>query len=341
MPLAKHILPIGLITLSLNHIAIADEIKLKNGDTITGTIVKKETDKLIVNTSYAGEISITWTQISSLNSTAPVNVVLTDQSTLTGMINESEPGRAKIKNDQLNTEADINLAELNYINPSPLIAGTGIDWKGRINFGGAITQGNTDTSLLRADAEAIARTKDDRLTLGAIVNRAKSNDVDTEYNSRGDIKYDHFLTKKWYVYANTTLENDRFRDIDLRTTVGVGNGYQIYEQEDLNLFIEGGVNYIDVNYNLAEDDSYASGRWALRYDQKPFKTNVQVFHQHEVLFALDDISNTLIFSKTGLRVPVTEDINASTQINLDYNNQPAAGRRKLDKALLFSLGYSW
>jgi putative salt-induced outer membrane protein YdiY len=262
-------------------------------------------------------------------------VFLSDQSTLNGLIEQTEPGHAKIAGK------DINLAELNYINPSPLVSGNGVDWKGRINLGGAITQGNTDTSLIRADAEAIARTRDNRLTLGAIVNRAKSNDVDTEYNSRGDAKYDHFLTKKWYLYANTTLENDRFRDIDLRTTTGVGSGYQIFEQDDLNLFIEGGVNYINVNYGVAEDESYASGRWALRYDQKPFKTNVQIFHQHEVLVGLEDFANTLIFSKTGLRVPVTEDINASTQINLDYNNQPAEGRKKLDKTLLFSLGYSW
>ena len=341
MSLVKQLLPIVLIILSFERIAAADEIKLKNGDTITGTIVKKETDKLVVNTSYAGDISITWSQISSLNSTKPVNVVLIDQTTFTGLIEQSEPGRATIQTDESDAKTDIDLTELNYINPSPQVAGTGLDWKGRVNLGGAITQGNTDTSLIRADAEGIARTRNNRLTVGGIVNRAKSNNVDTEYNSRADLKYDHFLTKKWYLHANSSVENDKFRDIDLRTTVGVGSGYQVYEQDDLNLAIEGGLNYINVNYGVAEDESYPSGRWALRYDQKPFKTNIQVFHQHEILVGLDDFANTLIFSKTGLRVPVTEDINASTQINLDYNNQPAENRKKLDKTLLFSLGYTW
>jgi hypothetical protein len=40
-------------------------------------------------------------------------------------------------------------------------------------------------------------------------------------------------------------------------------------------------------------------------------------------------------------VPIAEKLNASTQINLDYNNQPVADRKKLDKTLLFSLGYGW
>ena len=341
MPSAKQLFPIVLITSMFNHTAVADEIKLKNGDTITGTIIKKETDKLVVNTSYAGDISIAWSEINSLSSTTPIKVILADESSFTGLIEQSEPGRAKIKINQLNTKADIDLKELSYINPSPEFSGIGVAWSGQLNIGGAVTEGNTDTSLIRADGEVIARTKDNRFTVGAIVNRAKSNDVDTEYNSRGNMKYDRFLNKKWYLYTNATLENDRFRDIDLRTTVGVGNGYQIYEQDDLNLAIEGGVNYINVDYNLAEDEAYASGRWAVRYDQKPFLTNVQVFHQHEILFSLEDIGNTLVFSKTGLRVPIGKNLNASTQINLDYNNQPAINRKKLDKTLLFSLGYGW
>lgn len=327
--------PIILSTLIFSYNASADEIRLKNGDVLTGTIVKKETDKLIINTSYAGDISITWSEISSLNSQEPVQVYLADESSLTGVIEKSASGHAKIGN------SDIDLAELTYINPGPEVSGIGVVWSGNINLGGAITQGNTDTSLIRADGEAIARTKQNRFTVGGVVNRAKSSNVDTEYNSRGYVKYDKFLTKKWYLYTNATLENDRFRDINLRSATGVGSGYQIYEQDDLNLAIEGGINYINVDYDVARDESYASGRWALRYDQKPMSGDVQFFHQHEILFGLEKTGNTLIFSKTGLRVPIAKNLNASTQINLDYNSQPVENGEKLDKTLLFSLGYGW
>ncbi|MES2637003.1 MAG: DUF481 domain-containing protein [Pseudomonadota bacterium] len=320
---------------------MADEVRLKNGDVLTGTIIKKETDKLIFNTSYAGDISIVWSQISTLNSTSPVKVFLADEINMTGTIDESEPGRAIIRIVNTDVESDFDLNELTYINPSPEVSGIGVVWSGNINLGGALTEGNTDTSLVRADGETIARTKNNRFTLGGVLNRAKSNNVDTEYNSRAYAKYDKFLTKKWYLYTNITLENDRFRDIDLRSTTGVGNGYQIYEQDDLNLAIEGGINYIKVDYDIADDESYASGRWALRYDQKPMSGNVQFFHQHEILFGLEKTANTLVFSKTGLRVPIAKNLNASTQVNFDYNSKPAENRKKMDKTLLFSLGYGW
>lgn len=321
--------------------ATADEVRLKNGDVITGTIVKKETDKLVLRTSYAGEIQIAWSQIVQLSSSEPVQIFLSDQTHFNGVIEPSDDGRALIRLSPDDTYADIDLNEFNYINPSAEVSGIGVVWSGQVNVGGAFTQGNTDTSLLRLDGETIARTKVNRFTMGGQVNRAKSNNVDTEYNTRVNAKYDHFLSKKWYLYANATLENDKFRDINLRSTVGGGSGYQLYERDDLNLAIEGGLNYLHADYDVAEDDSYAIGRWAVRYDQKVYMTNIKFFHQHEVLFGLDEFANTLVFSKTGLQVPIAEKLNASTQINLDYNNQPVANRKKLDKTLLFSLGYGW
>ncbi len=339
---ASILLPALLLSnLLLGSIAMADEVRLKNGDIISGTIVKKETDKLVFKTSYAGDISIAWSEISSLNTKEPVQVYLTDQTVFTGVIGASQAGRAKIVIANSDAQTDIDLTQLNYINPNPLVSGVGTVWSGNINLGGAITQGNTDTSVVRADGEAIARTKYNRFTVGGVVNRAKSNDVDTEYNSRGYVKYDKFLNKKWYLYTNLTLENDRFRDINLRSATGGGSGYQLFEQDDLNLAIEGGLVYIKVDYEMANDESYASGRWALRYDQKPMSGDVQFFHQHEILFGLEKTANTLVFSKTGLRVPIAKNLNASSQINLDYNSNPAENRKKMDKTLLFSLGYGW
>jgi putative salt-induced outer membrane protein YdiY len=253
----------------------------------------------------------------------------------------AQAGHVKVVLTSLNANADVDLNDLSYINPSPEVTGEAVAWSGYANLGGAISQGNTESTLLRFDTEMIARTKQNRYTLGAVVNRAQSKAVDTEDNSKAYNKYDHFLSKNWYLYANGSLENDKFRDIKLRSTAGVGSGYQIYEQPDLNLSVEGGLNYVNVDYDKGIDESYASGRWALKYDQLLFSDSVRFFHEHEVLFSLEELKDTLVFSKTGLRVPIAENLNASTQIDIDYDNKPAANRKKMDKTLLFSLGYGW
>ena len=330
-----------LFSLLLSSVAYADQLRLKNGDIITGEVVKKESDKVVFKTDYAGELEIAWTQIVSVDSEDAVRIVLTDERSMKGRIVPTGKGLAIIQSEQGKELARIKLADLLYINPSAEVSGVGITWTGNINLGGTFTQGNSDTGLLHFDAESVARRKRDRLTVGGIVNRGESEGFDTVFNSRVNGKYDYFLSRRWYAYVNAAGENDRFRDIRLRTSTGVGSGYQIFERPDLNLSLEGGLNYITEDYYVDEDESYPGGRWAVKYDQKIFGGGTQIFHQHEFLFGFLNGKNTLFFSKTGLRVPIAEAINATTQLNVDWAKEPSPGRESTDLALIFSLGYDW
>ncbi|MCB5185141.1 DUF481 domain-containing protein [Methylobacillus gramineus] len=337
---------IGLLSVP----ASADEIRLKNGDVITGKVVKKINDKVVFNTPYAGDIQVTWTEIETIKTDEPQRVTLTDRTNLKTPLESYDTGKATIKLVDLDEddgkekqyeEKEIALSDLLYINPTPELSGVGVNWTGRVNLGGSVTQGNTDTTTLRLDAESIARTLNHRLTVAAVVNRATNNDVNTQFNNRSSIKLDRFISEKWYIYANNTLENDKFRDIRLRTTTGIGSGYQVYEQPDINLFVEGGFNYVTVNYYAAENESYPGARWAVKYDHRIFGGSTQFFHEHEALLGLDNLDNTLVFTKTGLRFPIINNFNASVQYNLDWARTPAEGRKSADSALIFSLGYVW
>lgn len=334
--------------------AAADEVRLKNGDVLTGEIVKKETGVLVFKTSYAGQIQIQWSEIETLKSDNPVHIILTDNSNLRGpLIDTTEPAAAKIQlaqakdnsekedEDEDKKEREFDLAKTRYINPTPDLSGEGVRWTGNINAGGTLTQGNTETKLLRFDAETIARTQHNRYTLGGVFNRAQDHGHNTQFNTRGYGKYDHFLTPQWYAYANTTGENDRFRDLRLRTTTGAGSGYQIFETPNLNLAIEGGLNYIKQDYYVARDESYPGARWAIKYDQLVFNSATKLFHEHEVLIGLQDTNHILLSSKTGLRFPFLFNFNATTQLNYNWDSSPSPGREKADSTLLFTLGYGW
>jgi putative salt-induced outer membrane protein YdiY len=333
--------------------AAADEVRLKNGDVLTGEIVKKETGILVFKTSYAGQIQIQWSEIETLTSDNPVHIILTDNSNLRGpLVGTTEPGAAKIQlakakdkteeeEDEEKNEREFDLLKTRYINPTPDLSGEGVRWTGNINAGGTVTQGNTETKLLRFDAETIARTQHNRYTVGGVFNRVQDHGHNTQFNTRGYGKYDHFLTPQWYAYANATGENDRFRDLRLRSTTGAGSGYQVFETPNLNLAIEGGLNYIKQDYYVAKDESYPGARWAIKYDQLIFKSATKLFHEHEVLVGLQDTSHILLSSKTGLRFPFLFNFNATTQFNYNWDSSPSPGRKKADSTLLFTLGYGW
>lgn len=341
--LAKHFRDIFLLVsglLLLSH-ACADEVRMRNGDVISGQIVKKETDKLIFRTSYAGELQIQWSEVLNLISDEPVHVVLSDGASIRGTLQESEVGEAKVQPPKEIQGKDFDLRETRYINPSPDLTGEGVRWTGNINAGGTMTRGNNETEALRFDAETIARTLKNRYTIGGIFNRAEDRGNNTQFNSRGYGKVDRFFSPQWYAYANATLENDRFRDLRLRSTTGIGSGYQVFETPDLNLSLEGGVNYIKQDYYDETDESYPGVRWATKFDQMLFSGTTKLFHEHEVLMGLQTNNQTLVYSKTGLRFPLFFNFNASTQLNYNWDSRPAAGRKRDDATLLFTLGYGW
>jgi putative salt-induced outer membrane protein YdiY len=342
-----------LLALLVNP-AVADEIRMKNGDVLTGQILKKETDRVILKTTYAGEVPIQWSEVANVITDQPLHVVLSDGTSLHGTMVESEPGSAKMEfvkvQDELSDndyraeelpEASFDLVSAKYLNPTPDLTGEGMRWSGNINAGASLSNGNNETKQIRFDAETIARALRQRYTLGGQFNRAEDRGEDTLFNSRVNGKYDYFFSKKWYGYANSTLENDRFRDLRLRSTVGAGTGYQIFETPNRNLSLEAGLNYVSEDYYEAEDDSYPGVRWATRYDELFFSGKTKFFHEHEVLVGLKEVSQVLVYSKTGFRFPLVFDFNASAQFNFNWDSTPAEGREKEDSTLLFTLGYGW
>ena len=343
MYLARHI---GIATFIVCCIfsaqVAADEIRMKNGDVLTGDVVKKEGPKLIFKTSYAGEISLDWDAVESLDSDKTLDLVLANKKKYKAGLAAMGDGIAVMDPKEATRIAEIKLSEVKYINPSPELVRGGYRWTGRMNLGGTWTQGNSDTRALRFDAESIVRTLQNRYTVGAVFNRAQDRGNDTQFNSRGYGKYDHFLEgSEWYMYANAAFEQDRFRDIRLRSNIGGGAGRQVVESPDKNLSLEGGLNYINEVHYTAEDESYPSLRWAVKYDQMLLHGMTQFFHEHEAFVSITNADDMLVFSKTGFRFPLTSRLNASTQLNLNWDKSPAPGRKEADSTLMFTVGYGW
>jgi putative salt-induced outer membrane protein YdiY len=366
-----------LILLLVFGAARADEVILANGDRLTGTVVRKEGDELIFKTSYAGEIKIAWGQVVRVTTEHPMSLVLSDQSlaqTKTiGAVPEQKPapeapaatdgemeanqGRApgaqpgeppapQSPAPQPGAKAEaapapIPVDMVAYVNAGPGVDLLGVRWKGRINIGGNGNRGNSRTDNIRIEGEAVARQQQNRWTLSGVFDRGKDQHTVTRRNWLASGKYDLFISERWYGYSLLTLESDRFRDIDRRDTIGAGIGHQMIDTERTHLSLEGGLNYVRTDFHEAEDEGYPALRWALKYDQRLFGTEMQIFHNHEILSDITDVERTFVRSQTGLRLPLLRRLTATAQLNLDYDNKPAPGTVKSDRVYLFTVGYHW
>ncbi len=328
-----------MISLLITKNSLADEIQLKNGDNLTGRIVRMTENKLILKTTYAGEITISWQEVAGIKSDGSLKVLLNDETVMEGTTETIEDGKVKLDTSELKELATFDLADVKAINPKPVKP---VKITARVNASATYERGNTDSDNYYFDGEFVARTKKNRYKIGGELTNEKADGITTSQNWLAYGNYSHFLNEKWYLYADTLFEHDEFKDLDLRSTLGAGAGYQIFETPLLNLSISAGVAMVDENYDLGEDNEYSAGQWAVNYDQYFFKKFVQLFHANTGFISLEDSNDWFVKTRTGLRIPLYKGLTATLQYNYNWDNQPsAAAETEQDTKLIFLLGYEF
>lgn len=339
MPHARLLALSPLVLAQLALTAEADTVVLRNGDRLTGTVINVSADTVRLQTDYAGEIAIERQKVATLTTDGPVPLMISDQI-VRGRIGAGEDDTVTVTREDGATES-IPLAQIAYIKPTPRQGGPGVNYAGRINLGYSRSAGNSDNERLYGEGELRARHKDYRWSIGGDARESSDDGVKSESNWRARGNYDWFFRPRQFLYARTTFEHDKFRDVDLRSTVGGGYGYQLLETDTTNLSLQGGVDYVNVQREVGENEEYPAAGWGINYDQKVWDGRVVLFHNQDGFWSLEDSDNVLVRTKTGLRFPLGDGFNATAQLNLDWDNDPPPGTKSTDETWLFTLGYSW
>ena len=330
---------IVMVSFFITEKSLADEVRLKNGDKLTGQIVRMQEDKLILKTTYAGKITIIWQEVAGIQTDGSVKIVLKDETTLEGTTEAVEDGKMKLDTDTLETPPSFSLADVKAINPEPVKP---VKITTRANASVTNERGNTNSDNYYFDGEFVARTKKNRYKIGGELANEKADGITTSQNWLAYGNYSHFLNKKWYLYADTLFEHDEFKDLDLRSTLGAGAGYQFFETPLLNLSVSAGLAMVDENFDVAEDKDYSAGQWTINYDQYFFNESVQLFHVNTGFVSLEHGKDWFIKTRTGLRFPLYKGLTATLQYNFDWDNQPSeSAETEEDTKFLFLLGYEF
>ena len=335
--LATVLTAVGLLFFFLTATALADEVFLKNGNHLSGTIVSMGEGKLVLETDFAGRLTIDWGSVERLSTDAPLTVVLEDGLIVKGRPSAA-PNRLMMNGEAIQDPLMIELSRVKAINPPEEPP---IKFNGRINVGLNKASGNTDLENAHIDAEFLARTVSHRVTLGGTYNRASEDNRKTEDNAMGRLKHDYFLTRELYWYLNGMAERDELKEISLRTTLGPGLGYQFFEGERMNLSIETGPSYVTTNYDHGGKDDSLSGRWAVRFDRFFFETLFQYYFTNEGYISSSDTSDVFMFTRTGLRFPIRGGLFLNAGFEWDWDNTPAEDADKSDYRYILSIGYGF
>lgn len=317
----------------------ADEVTLTSGDHLYGQVLEVNSQHIVMDTAFAKALKIEQSAIETLNIEKPVQLVFSDGSIQSGHVEKLKDSQLALtsKQDVIVFDAS-DLA--NHKQVEQVRRAKDIVYKGAFDVGLRRSTGNNEEEDYQGALRLSARTANHRFTLQA-AKRIEDNDGErTQDETFIALQADRFISEKWFAFASTSFEEDFEESLDLRATYSLGSGYQFYDRQDLTIRAELGLAYIDEKFENDEDESYIGSRWAYDYTQELFSW-VNTFHNHEILFSVENTEDINLRSQSGLEFPLNKYINAKLQANIDWNRTPAEGAATTDKEYLFTLGYKF
>jgi len=239
----------------------ADQITLKNGDRLSGTIEKSDNKTLLIKTEFAGEVTVQWSAVQSITATQPLHVGLNNGQTVVGAVTTSG-GSFDIATSNAGTvNAPItnvltlrNDAEQKAFDKSQnpgMLEG----WNGGTTVGFALTRGNSETKNLAIAFNAARQGLNDKLALYANTVYA-TNDAPgavpsvTANTAQGGIRYDHNLTKRLFGFVAADFMSNELQSLGLRSVGSGGLGFHVIASASTTLDLLAGGNFTHETYHF-------------------------------------------------------------------------------------------
>jgi putative salt-induced outer membrane protein YdiY len=316
----------------MSSFAWADEVMTHNGDRLTGEIVKMEDGSLILDTEY-GEMKIDWTKVVHVTSTKPMKVRVLGEKK--GFVSDFFLGGHEFRHvTELKQDGPIPISDVKGINIEH------IRHDGTITLGGNHTTGNTNTKAVNAIGRTTIQAHRQRLDLQGKYNYGEANGAVTARNWSFQLKYDYFLTEKFFLNTTNLLEHDQFQNLQLRTTLGGGVGYQFLNTGQISLASTIGLAFVDEDFTTVPTTETPSSHWGYRFEAT-FWDRVKIFQRFDGYYDLSHGNAIRITMDQGLRVPVYKALYVSLEYDYRLNTQPAPGRKEVDDTYIFGVGFEF
>lgn len=312
-----------------------DVVTLKNGDRVTGELVQMTGGKVVVKTDWAGDVSVDFEDVATIECSRSLPIEFTTGEIITGRLEKRGDGTYLVS-EVLPSGIPLKLEDVESIaKPEPKI------WSGDFRLGFGYSSGNTDTMSVSAGAEVRRVTDIDTFRIYANTNYEERDNESSAQRTWGGSDYEYNFTERWYGKAYLILENDKFKDLNLRTTVGVSTGYKFIKEDDMLLQGDIGPAYINENYRGdTEDKDFVALALGERFEWKI--SEGQSLIQTLLVFAnTERFSDTLFNFALTYKQTVVGALYFDLTVADDYDTEPAEGTKRNDFRMTAGLGYSF
>ena len=214
-------------------------------------------------------------------------------------------------------------------------------WKGSVGLAYLETSGNTSSRTFSGELKVERNFSFSKLTLQGSAMYAESNDVTSDENWYGSLKYDQNLTERSYLYLLQKTERNTFQGIEFRYTYQGGLGYYLLNSSADVLKAELGAGYIhEDQVNPFPDRGFPSARVFAGYTHN-FTEKNRFDEWVEYLPNLKNGQDYLINEETAVITNLVGSLALKVSFTVAYDNEPPPDHEKSDRTFKTALLYTF
>jgi len=340
----------------------ADTVILANDDRITGQIVSLQGGKLTINTHYAGVVTVDWSAVKDIFTDENVRVTIKGGGDFRASIQTLEEQALLLRLFNGMRES-VNLEKIEGINlppkapapaaapaaaPAPAAAAAApppkpkpkaVPWVGSLDLGV-----NSDFGNSKQQAVYLAATGDRTVGKRAWSWRTsldlnKVGDADMMGKAKGMINHKSLLKKGLAQASFLEVEWDEARQLDFRSTAGLGLDWNAYQDKDTQLGFEGSFGYTREDYKTKQSDDITA-RVSARLGQGLWHKS-RLDASLTVYPELEDWNDYRWHAEATWTQPLTPKLSLRLIANDDFVNRPPGKALKNDLRLRLALGLTY
>jgi putative salt-induced outer membrane protein YdiY len=312
-----------------------DHITLKNGDRISGLVVKMQNKKLEVDPDYSAvNIIIDWEDVRSITTTRMMSIKLYGDVEMPDNIGVRIDDRILLHS--LEEGGPIRLLDVRSINLAEQ------DYYGYLSAGGNQTSGNTETLALNLSGSLTYRKYEHRFILDGKYNRAQTDGEDTANNGAFTIKYDKyglFASPRLFTGGFSLVEGDQFQNLAIRNTTGIVLGYDLLDGAQQVLTVAVGPAAVYQDFTTTPSTITPSATWLAAYELRLRGNDVILWHKQQGFQDAGHGSATRFNADQGIRIKIIGELRLNFEYDFRYNSRPVENKKTIDTNLVFGLSY--
>lgn len=311
----------------------ADQVWLKNGDRLSGTIEQLQDGKLRLATKYAGTLSIRWPEVQRIESSQPLLITLArgEQPPPAGasLVEFKAPQQQRVlRQEQI---ADIQ---------QPAHFSSQFSWTGNLDLSLDLErdQDSSDSLRLKANNEFLQGFWRDKLDGSWELRQTNGTQDKHTYNLTNSL--DYFWNSDWFWRGDASFKKDFHNDLYQESKYGSGPGYRFYDDKSGRFELGTTLGRQAYFYHAEPDLNFSILTLSWDYRRFLFQDGwLELYTNGEYSYPYFHEVDYAITAEAGMRIRLTQHLRSTFSSELDALQGKLESRS--DWKHFFGLGYSW